>query len=116
MVKNELLNRENEQVAGTYYYTNTNVLDTTLKFAHIVLILNNEPELKIETSILDKVSKDKEILLTMEFWGDKFIQKYDGSPLKEIIDGALNTKLDAIFNTILADKSRIYVRINPEME
>lgn len=116
LVKDELLNRENERVAGIYYQGNITVLDTTKKYAHLVLVLNNESNLNINMSILEKVPQNMDILLTMEFWGDKFIQKYDGSPLKEIIDGSLDAKLNNIYERLLNGKRTIYVRINPEME
>ncbi|MFB6341519.1 hypothetical protein ACE1ET_07340 [Saccharicrinis sp. FJH62] len=118
IVSNKLLARENEEVSGIFYKKNAKGYDRSLKFNHLVLQVNNNSSFRINKNILNAAHEKNNILLTVEFWGNLFYNKYSikNEPLKEIIDGSLDAKLQKIYNTLLDSDREIFVRINPEME
>jgi beta-mannanase len=116
VVKNELLPRNNETVSGFYFKSDSTYYDTLVNFAHFAVTVNNHSSFRIDKTIFDDVPQNQDILLSIEFRGNKYLRKYKNDPLQEIINGSLDEKLKKIYDSLLDSDRKIYVRINPEME
>jgi len=116
IVNDELMIREDETLTGIFYKGDTANFDDHQNLVHLTLKLNNSKSFRINTDLLKKVPESSDILLTIEFWGNKYLRKYKNDPLLDIINGSLDEKLQRIFDTLLNSDKTIFIRINPEME
>ena len=116
IIKNELQKRDNEKVLGVYYKEKPVLFDTLNSFTHLVLTLNNNDSFHFNDALLRKVPNNHNILLTIEFWGDKYQYNSTNDPVEEIMNGLYDKKLRQIEQSLIAIDKNIFVRINPEME
>jgi len=116
VINNELLPRNNETVLGFYYRSDSTYYDTLVSFTHFAVTVNNHSSFQIDKTLFDDVPQNQDILLSIEFRGNKYLRKYNNDPLQEIINGSLDEKLQLIYDSLLDSDRKIYVRINPEME
>jgi beta-mannanase len=116
VVNNELLPRNNETVSGFYFRSDSIYYDTLVNFTHFGVTVNNHSSFRIDKSLFDDVPQNQNILLSIEFRGNKYLRKYKNDPLQEIINGSLDEKLRKIYDSLLDSDRKIYIRINPEME
>ena len=118
VINNELLPRNYETVSGIYYYNKTDsaFYDTLTNFTHFALTVNNHSSFRINKTLFDDIPQNQNIILTVEFWGNKYLRKHKNDLLQDIINGSLDEKLQQIYNSLLDNNKKIYVRINPVME
>lgn len=116
VIKNELQKRYNEKVLGVYSWEKPAMFDTIKSFTHLVLTLNNDNSFHINDALLRKIPVNQNILLTIEFWGDKYLHNFQTDPLEEIIHGRYDKKIQQIEQVLTGIDHNIYIRINPEME
>ncbi len=114
-IDDDLINRDQEKPVGIYYKSDLAVFDTTTNIVHFVLVVNNHSSFSLDKDILENESKNKVILLSVEFFGNKYLRS-PNDPLKKIINGSLDRKLEKIYSFLLSIDRKIYIRINPEME
>lgn len=116
IVRDELVVNNSNKIHGIFYKGDTLSVDTLPDFEHLLLTVNNEKSFRVNTELLTKIPESKNILLTVEFWGNKYLRKHNNAPLDEIIDGSMDDKLLKIYESLLNNNRKIYVRINPEMD
>jgi len=116
VINNELLPGNNETVLGFYYRSDSTYYDTLVSFAHFAVTVNNHSSFRIDKTLFDDVPQNQDILLSIEFRGNKYLRKYKNDPLQEIINGSLDEKLQKMYDSLLDSDRKIYIRINPEME
>jgi len=115
-IKNELVENKDEKVMGILYRDNPAFYDTIQNFTHLVLRLNNDNSLTTGNKLIREIPENQNILLSIEFWGNKYLRIYKNDPLQEIINGSLDEKLQQIYDSLLNSNRKIFVSINPEME
>jgi beta-mannanase len=75
---------------------------------HLALVLNNDPEWKIEDNLLKDIPVNEPVLLTVEMW--------DSSVLSKFATGKYDENIRQLFSQILNSDHIIFLRWNPEME
>jgi hypothetical protein len=116
VINNELLPINNKTVAGFYFRSDSTYFDTLVSFAHFAVTVNNHSSFRIDKTLFDDVPQNQDILLSIEFRGNKYLRKYKNDPLLEITNGSLDEKLKKIYDSLLDSNRKMYIRINPEME
>lgn len=116
IVHDELVVNNSNKIHGIFYPGDTLSVDTLPNFEHLLLTVNNEKSFRVNTELLTKIPESKNILLTVEFWGNKHLRKHNNAPLDEIMNGSMDDKLIKIYESLLNNNRKIFVRINPEME
>ncbi len=116
VVKDELTIVENKDVSGIYYKENPAAFDTLQNFVHLKLKVNNSHSFRVNKSLWEQIPDSTNILLSVEFWGHKYLRKIKNHPLAKINEGAYDKKLQKIYETLFSGDRNIFVRINPEMD
>jgi beta-mannanase len=116
IINNELLPRNNQSVSGLFFRSDSTYYDTLVNFTHFALTVNNHSSFRIDKTLFNEVPQNQDILLSIEFQGNKYLRKYKNDPLLEITNGSLDEKLKKIYDSLLDSNRKIYIRINPEME
>lgn len=116
IINNELLPRNNQTVSGLFFRSDSTYYDTLVNLTHFALTVNNHSSFRIDKTLFDVVPQNQDLLLSIEFQGNKYLRKYKNDPLQEIINGSLDEKLKKIYDSLLDIDRKIYIRINPEME
>lgn len=116
MSKDELFVSENVNFLGVFSGAPEYCFDTLQSFKHIVLRINTDRTLKVHDSLIKYISDSENVLVTIEFMGNKFFTNVKNDPLEKIVSGSYNKKLELINKTILSSNKNLFIRINPEME
>lgn len=116
ILKDELEAHENERIIGIYSKGTTVSFDTLFNFKHIILRINTDKTFQVDDSILKNISDAENLLLTIEFRGNKYFTNIKNNPLEQILNGLYDKKIELIGQAIFRRNKNIYVRFNPEME
>ena len=98
-----------EPVLNFYQPDSTVSLPDIYGIQHFVLVLNGQDQWEVDNwNLLTEPDQDIPILLTIELWDRQVLQKMKS--------GAYDEKLKNLFTKKLADRKKLYLRWNPQME
>ena len=116
MAKDELAVNENETIIGIFDRRTIAVFDTVRNFTHLVIKINTDKTFRFNNSDLEKIVKAENVLITVEFKGNKFFSNIRNNPSKQIVNGLYDKKMEYINQILFKKNKNIYIRLMPEME